>query len=1025
MATAQLQITLFGEFSLVFQGKLIPSLSGDRPISLLAYLLLHRHTAVSRQHLAFTLWPDSSDSQARANLRNLFYTLRQTLPDADTYLAADSMTLQWRSDAPLALDVAEFEAALAAAHTADSEADKQHWLETAVALYKGDLLPGNYDDWIIPRREALRHTFLEALHQLMRLLEAANELRPAAAYGQRLLQNDPLDETAYVQLMRLHALSGDRAGVRRLYDACVSTLQRELDVEPSPTTQAAFEQLLRLEAPAASIESKARPTVAPIRPSPLPIPATPFIGREAELAQVAERLADPTCRLLTIVGPGGIGKTRLALQTAVGHRPVFADGVGWVSLAALQTADQLTAAIAEALHYRLSGTVNAEAELIHVLGTKEMLLVLDNFEHLLTAADFLTRLLQQTTAVKLLVTSRQALELQEEWRFDLGEFSLPDTMTAEALAQNSAVQLFVQSARRVSSTFTPTDADFPAIVRICQQVGGMPLGIELAAAWLRLLSCAEIAEEIKNSLDFLAVSLRNVPPRHRSLRAVFDHSWNLLALDEQQILMKLAIFQGGFSREAAAHVGGAELPQLSALVDRSLVQRTAVGRYHLHNIIRQYANNHLQADPTTYRETAEQHSHYYLQWLAEQDAVLRGPRQKEALTAVAGELANVRAAWEWGTAQQCFAGLRRAAFALFYFYELRGLIHDGETLFRLTAETLQADATQAAASDSERQITIWAMRTNQAYFLHRLGQANIAHDLLQQAVTQLEALGEETVLSSSLRYLGLTSWINGRFDDTFYLLRRSSDLAARHQDQWGVAISQAYLGVNMRAQGRLAEALAQLTVVLPLTKTIGDPRLIAYTLLATGRVNLYLGNLAEADQQLASCLEIARETNDFFNITNSSLFLGLVKQAEGDFTAARELIQQSMALCSQTNDLFGLRDASIALGFLMLESSDLQAARTQFLTILQMQDSTETIIFMLSAVIGMATLQARTGEPVTALSWVYAVLQQPSLHWETQQRAKSLRGDLESQLTPAETDLAAQQAATQPFAAILTAVLAS
>ncbi|MEZ4643627.1 MAG: BTAD domain-containing putative transcriptional regulator [Chloroflexota bacterium] len=993
----------------------------------MAYLLLHRQTAVSRQQLAFTLWPDSSDSQARANLRNLFYTLRQTLPNADTYLAADSMTLQWRTDADYVLDVAAFEAALSEAQTAVSTSDKITHLETAVAFYKGDLLPGNYDDWIIPRREELRQAYLDALHQLVTLLEQQQDFRAASRYSQRLLQHDPLDETAYVHLMRLHALSGDRAGVRRIYETCLAALRRELDVEPGPTTQAAYEQLLRLEVPLTAVslpESEPvqqPPATMPPRPRRLPTPATPFFGREAELAHLAELLADPTCRLVTIVGPGGIGKTRVALETAVGHQLVFADGVAWVSLNALQTPEQLAAAMADALHYRLSGAGDAEAELLHVLAAKELLLVLDNFEHLLDAADFLLRIVGEATAVKLLVTSRQALELQQEWRFDLGELPIPDAQASESWANNSAVQLFIQSARRAASAVTLAETDYPAIAHICRLVGGMPLGIELAASWARLLSCTEIAEEIEKSLDFLTVTLRNVPPRHRSLRAVFDYSWGLLTPVEQQILVRLSLFEDGFTREAAAQIATADLPQLSVLADRSLVQRTAVGRYNLHNIVRQYASDHLQADPLAYRETAVQHSRYYLHWLTEQDAVLRGPGQKDGLTAVAGDLANIRAAWNWAVEQRQLDWLEAAAFPLFYFYELRGPVHDGETLFRLTADALQADA----AADDERHRAIWTMRTHQAYFLHRLGQTNAAHDLLQQAVPQLQALGADGILSYSLRYLGLTAWINGRFDEVTHLLQQSRELAARCHDQWGIAISQAYLGVNLRGQGHLREAIDLLTAVLPMTQEIGDPRLIAYTLLATGRANLYARHLAKAEQQLSSCLQIAQETNDLFNITNGSLFLGLVKQAEGNLEAARQLIQQSITLCTQTNDLFGLRDASVAMGYLEIESGNFPAARTQFLAILQMPDHAQTLMLMMSAVIGMAALQARAGDPDTALSWVLAVLQHPTLHWETRQRAEMLRSKLEAELTPAQLLSARQQATNLSIEAVLTAVIAS
>ncbi len=1017
MTEPQLHITLFGEFGLVFQGKPAPSFSGDRPISLLAYLLLHRHTAVSRQHLAFTLWPDSSDSQARANLRNLFYTLRQTLPNADTYLAADAMTLQWRADASYMLDVAEFEAALAAAKIAVSDADKLHWLETAVAAYTNDLLPGNYEEWIIPRREALRQAYQEALHQLVSLLEQNGNFRAAARYAQSLIQHDPLDETAYVQLMRLQALSGDRAGVRRVYEQCATILRRELDVEPGPATQAAYEQLLHLETPVAP-PPESRPTA--IRPSALPVPATPFIGREAELAHLAELLADPACRLVTIVGPGGMGKTRLALQTAVGHQPVFADGVVWVSLNALQTPDQMAAAVAEALHYRLSGAGDAESELLHLLATRHLLLALDNFEHLLPAADFLRRLVAETTAVKLLVTSRQALELPEEWRFDLGELPVPDELAAETLADNGAVQLFIQSARRVASARPLSAADYPAIAHICRLVGGIPLGIELAASWVRLLTCAEIAQEIEQSLDFLTVSLRSLPPRHRSLRAVFDYSWNLLTPAEQQILRRLSVFQGGFTREAAAQVALADLPQLLALVDRSLVQRTAVNRYTLHNIIRQYALDHLQTDLPVYRETATQHGRYTLQWLAAQEAVLRGPGQKDGLTAVAGELANIRTAWQWATDNQQFGLLRLAAFPLFYFYELRGLLHEGEAAFRLAAESRPQDV---AAADRETQVALCAMQTYQAYLSFRTGKMALAETLLRQTMARLQTLDDDTLLGYSARHLGLIEWSLGRFAAALDLLQTSLTLAERQQDRWGMAMAQVYLGMIRQDQGQLTAARQQLTAVLPAVKALGDPRLLGNALLIAGRTNLLLGHLAEAGQQLAACLEATRETNDPNSITYATHYLGLVKQAQGDLSAARQFIEQSMTLFSEFNDLVGLERASVAMGFLEIDAENFEAARSHFLTFLRARQRVHAVRYILAAVLGTAVVRAHFGDPFTALVWALSVLQHPGLDWEARQRAETLCAGLQAQLTPDQISQAQQEAVGQPFNAILSGIV--
>ncbi|MBE2224117.1 MAG: hypothetical protein IAF02_21435 [Anaerolineae bacterium] len=1013
MADSPLTITLFGEFNLVSQGQQVIALNGERPITLLAYLLLHRETAVSRQHLAFTLWPDSSDNQARANLRNLFYTLRHALPDADSYLTADAMTLQWRGDADFSLDVAEFTEALAEAKTAVTPQEQIAHLETAVAYYKGDLLPGNYDDWIIPMREELRQAYLDALHQLVDLRKQAGDYRAAARTSQRLIQHDPLDETAYVQLMHLHALSGDRAGVRRVYEACLQALRRELDVAPGPATQAAYEELLRLEAPTSLPEPA--PLISPIRPSPLPVPATSFIGREAELAQIAERLADPACRLLTIVGPGGMGKTRLALQTAVGHQPVFADGVTWVGLNELHTPEQLVSALAESLNYRLRGAASAETELFPLLAGKVLLIVLDNFEHLLPAADFLTRLLAETTAVKLLITSRQALELPEEWRFDLDALPLPDEETV-TLADNSAMQLFIQSGRRAANAFTPTAADYPDIAHICQLVGGMPLGIELAASWLRLLSCAEIAQEIEKSLDFLTVSLRQLPPRHRSLRAVFDYSWNLLTPEEQEILLRLSIFQGGFTREAAAQVAGADLPHLLALVDRSLVQRTAVGRYSLHNIIRQYAADQQKSDPATDRHMAQQHGRYYLQWLADQDAILRGARQKEGLTAVASDLANIRAAWQWAAAHQQAELLRGAAFPLFYFYEIRGMLSEGEAAFALAADSLPP---QAEALDRESRQAACALRIYQGYLAFRQGKVTFAETMLRTTLAELQTLADDSLLNEALFYVGILDWSLGRFDSAADGMERCLTYAIQQQDAWEIVAAQVYLGLIRHDQGQLTDAHRQLTAVQAAAQQLGESRLIANALLISGRVNLLLGNLSDAEKQLADCIAMARESRDANSLAYATLYLGMVKQAQGDLAAARQIMTQSLALYADFNDMVGLERAWVMMGFLEIVAENWGAAQTHFSAFLQVKQRTHSIRYRLAAVVGTAVVQSKVGDKRLALSWIYTVLQHPALDWESKQRADTLRTQLEDDLAADQLAWAQQRAVDHPFDAVL------
>jgi DNA-binding SARP family transcriptional activator len=345
---------------------------GDTPLttvnmsrlqSLLAYLVLQRHAPQSRHHLAFLLWPDTPEAQAHTNLRTLLHRLRQALPEADRFLQADAQTVQWQSNAPFTLDVADFEQSLAQASSVPA-------LQQAINLYRGDLLPGCYDDWLLLHRERLRQAFNQALEQLIIRLENERDYPAAIRATQRLLRHDPLHEVTYRRLMRLHALNGDRAGVQRVYQDCLATLRRELDVAPSPATQQAYERLAYIDTPITQRHN-------------LPVQLIPFVGREEELAQLAQLLANPTCRLLTIVGPGGIGKTRLAIRAARAQIGVYLHGIYLASLTATISADFLVSALADALNFSFHGPEDPKIQLLNYLREKELLLVLDNFEHLL------------------------------------------------------------------------------------------------------------------------------------------------------------------------------------------------------------------------------------------------------------------------------------------------------------------------------------------------------------------------------------------------------------------------------------------------------------------------------------------------------------------------------------------------------------------------------------------------------------------------------------------------------------------
>ncbi|HVO70443.1 MAG TPA: helix-turn-helix domain-containing protein, partial [Aggregatilineaceae bacterium] len=413
-------------------------------------------------------------------------------------------------------------------------------------------------------------------------------------------------------------------GVRRPSKQIAERLATVLAIEPS--AQAAFVAFAR--------ELSATPPAglaAGMGSGPahhLPSQPTTFVGRSRELADIRQRLDDPDCRLLTLVGPGGIGKTSLAVEAAHQHSANFAHGAHFVSLALVDSADSLVFAIGNALEFSFSGPEASVVQLRNYLSDRTLLLLLDNFEHLLDAVPLLVDLLAGAPDLKLLVTSRERLNLRGEWVLPIEGMDYPQALDHQQLESYSAVQLFVQSARRVQPGFS-LQSDTPDVLHICQLVEGMPLAIELAAAWVRLLPCSRIAERLASNLDFLVSPQRDVPERHRSLRAVFDKSWSLLSGIEQTALAKLSVFRGSFDLEAAEEVGGASLGLLADLVDKSMLRADGAGRYALHELLRQYAADQLthQAVEADHQERAID----YLTHAAERASGAAAHRQAAAL----------------------------------------------------------------------------------------------------------------------------------------------------------------------------------------------------------------------------------------------------------------------------------------------------------------------------------------------------------------------------------------------------------
>jgi predicted ATPase/transcriptional regulator with XRE-family HTH domain len=625
----------------------------------------------------------------------------------------------------------------------------------------------------------------------------------------------------------------------------------------------------------------------------IPVPLTALVGRFNEIEQISLLLGEPDCRLLTLTGPGGVGKSRLALEAAHLLQERYPDGVAFVSLAPVTDAAYIPAAIAEVLGVGFAGNESAGRQIIAHLWGKHMLLVLDNFEHLLKDAstDWLLSILNSSPGIQLLVTSRERINLRGEWVFEIQGLPVPEKPPQTADEQFSSLALFLQSAGRVMPGYVPDSNDLPALVRICQLVDGLPLGIELAAAWVRVLSVAEIAAEIERSLDFLETTTRDLPDRHRSLRAVFDHSWQLLETQDQVVLRRLSVFRGGFDRQMASEIAGTDLAQLSALIDKSLVLRAPGGRYDLHELIRQYVAGRLQ-EAGEIADLRDKHSTYFGELARSMNTNLASADPVSWRERMDTELNNFRVALEWSLeGGSPLAGLE-LALELYRIWHLRGLLAEGR---RWLEKLLDLDypypsvkvghahwriaslaRTQGDYSSARRELALAegvARQLQQSWLLAGVlnEQCLIAMDL--QDFEQATLLGEE-----SLGYMRSAGDTNGEALLRYNLGRihlylgelqlaqdnfiSSRELAERLQDHR--IISYAYMGIGLVAinEGRLDQARACLGRSLAESQAIGDQGMLIWNLESLGHLDLQAADYERA-VQLYACADQLRQELSF------------------------------------------------------------------------------------------------------------------------------------------------------------------
>ena len=624
-------------------------------------------------------------------------------------------------------------------------------------------------------------------------------------------------------------------------------------------------------------------------PTHLPAEPTPFVGRRDELVEIKRQLGET--RLLTLTGPGGIGKTRLALRTAAEMADEFEHGCFFVSLAPLRSVDYLIQTIAEGVKFPLATHEAPQHQLHRYLRKRQLLLVMDNFEHLLDGADILSEILQAAPSVKILATSRERLHLQSETILFVGGMEIPDQVESEDLLNNDAVSLFVQSARKVRPGYDPSLDELRQIAEICQIVQGMPLAIELAAAWLHILNVDEITEELETGIDILTTELRDAPERHRSIHAVFDHSWSMLDQTEQEIFMRLSVFRGGYTRHAAQQVARASLQQLAGLVNKSFLSHDLdSGRLEAHELLRQYAQAKLEKTPEANVSAQEAHAAYYAEFMGQRWGDLKGDRQMLALAEIEADIENVRAAWRFYLHQKNAPQMQMFIHSFREVHWIRGWNHAGMELYAEAVSALQGE-------ENEESVTLSALAmAYQGYFMSWLGLSDQGYELAKESVEILEQLNHPEALAFAYESVSLNSYCLNRFLEETAGKNRLLKIATELDDKWLIALSLFEKSMVALRNKDYTEAEQLAESSLNLNQEIGSEIRSTLSLLTLGHTALARGEYERASDCYLSILKISQETGFLYGIEKSSKYLGKVALSIDKTAEAEKYLLQSLKI---------------------------------------------------------------------------------------------------------------------------------
>ncbi|MCA9837546.1 MAG: tetratricopeptide repeat protein [Trueperaceae bacterium] len=885
------QLQLLGLPNLCEEGKTQP-LRLNNPSLVLIYLAV-KADWVSRSELAFLFRPDDDEASALKHLRLLLHRAKQL--DWAHALELEQRRVRFR----IPSDIAAFKLACS----------EQNWPLASrlyTAAFLGDFSPADlatYAAWLDLERADLAMQAQEALGFYARDLEAQGNVSGAAQVYADLLKFDPLNEDVLQAYLKVLYASGSRDRALRVFDDFSALLLKEFDAQPLEESLALV-RLIRENKGLDSTLSKGQALSSSPPINNLPKQSTRFVGRKAELADLSAQLAHEDCRLLTLIGMGGSGKSRLALALASLLQHSFSHGVCFVPLAPLSSSDAVISALAQALGLTLAPRTEPLEQILAFLKDKKLLLVLDNFEHVLDAAPALTKLLQATEHLKMIVTSRESLKLIGEWLFDVEGLSYPDSEVSDGLESYDAVELFMSSAKRVAPRLEFSAADLARIAQISQRLTGLPLALELAASWARIMPIERIAKELSEGFELLESSQTDLPERHRNIKAMFEKTWAGLSEKKRETLAKFVIFQGGASLEAAEEVTGTHFSVLLSLVNESLLKRIPPNRFDIHELLKQFAAQHL--DERQLNELRQLYVAYFSGFLHTYQA--RSDKEKlPGRNQLLKDIDNLRKNWNLILETVNTKALLLSTDAMYDLYFNKSFFYEGKTIFQEALAILE----QLQPVNHELMGKI--LHSLGVFNMHQ-GNVHMSSQAFKKALISLKKANNIEEQAYVYKNLGLIAKQQGQLAQAVQELKNSLKLFRQLKDETGVAHALNSLGIILKNMEDFDQAQAYLLESLDTFEKLeleDDAAIANHNL---GSIALMQGDYKGAKQHYLSSLRVFEKFDFRHGIAASNTNLGNIELKLGNYKDAIGFLAISIRLKKEIGDLVSLPEPLRQLG---------------------------------------------------------------------------------------------------------------